>query len=531
MWRNLAPSPWGIATLLQLPYAALYLYYLWASTHYQFYPILLAVVGYLIYTRWSDEYPCDGQSRLTKMLGFIGVFAAIASTALVSAWLGYLGFVLTLAAWLSSLSDRDTGKRLTYLAWPLLIAWQPPYSDLATADTYLITYLQQLSSQMSSRLLDVLGVPHFYFGSVIELADRSFSVEQGCSGVQSFFAILCIAALMMVTFRRSLVHTVIVMLSGVLWTVLMNTLRITLIPLASLALSVDLSHGTPHQVIGFTAMGLATWMLLATDQLLLILLRDSPIDKSSNREKPIKDIEAFDTRTETSIGIWPSWSIPAWGMVVVLGLLAVVQLLDLQKKTFRLVGGNIFLEMQPDDLPKQIAGWKNIDYQLESRTTDADFGERSDIWRYQAEPGVAVLSLDQTFRLWHDLIVCYRNAGWRIEKEEVVFGQDKAWPTVLATFGRKDGRNAMLAFCFFDRSSLPLEVPGYLDLWSSIKKRIEKRFSFSAGELFREQTCYQVQVFMETDGADSEMKRARVMDLLETGRERIRDIGLRRLND
>ncbi len=386
MWRKLTASPWGIATILQLPYATLYLYYLWAYTHYQFYPILLAVLAYLLYTRWSNRVPVNRGSVVEMSLGIFGVVIAIASTMMVSAWLSYLGFVCILAAWLSGVADRDTGKPLTYLAWPLLIAWQPPYSDLATADTYLITYLQQLSSRMSSRLLDVIGVPHFYFGSVIEIADRSFSVEQGCSGVQSFFAILCIAALMMVTFRRSPLHTAIVMFSSVLWTLLMNTLRITLIPVASMTLSIDLSHGTPHQLIGFAAMGMATWMLLSTDQLLVILLGGSQNQKSLVPEKPVQHIDAG---TEQHGGR-SAWSIPVWCGLAVLGILVIVQLLDLQKKTFRLVGGNIFLELKPDDLPRQFRDWKNVDYQLETRTNDADFGERSDTWKYQSEGGTAV---------------------------------------------------------------------------------------------------------------------------------------------
>jgi exosortase len=527
VWKSLTSSPWGIATLLQIPYATLYLYYLWAHTHYQFYPILFAVLLYLAYTRWTNRAPLHRNFFLETAVGGLGVALAVVATMIVSAWLSYFALVCILTAWLSNFADRDTGKSLRYLAWPLLIAWQPPYSDLATFDTHLITYLQQLSSQMSSRLLDVIGVPHFYFGSVIELADRSFSVEQGCSGVQSFFAILCISALMMVAFRRPILHTTIVMLSSVLWTLLTNTLRITLIPLAGMAMSIDLSHGTPHQLIGFGAMGIATWMLLSTDQLLLKLWNkkaNSPTTSTGN--SPVVE----NLQRETEEPIRHSWSILTWGMLTVLGLLVVVQLVDFQKKTFRLVGGNIFLELQADDLPKQLLDWTNIDYQLETRTTDADFGERSDIWRFQADEETAVFSVDQTFRLWHDLTVCYRNAGWQIDEQNVVFGEDKAWPTVAVSFSRKDGRRALLAFCLFDRSSLPLEVPGYLDLLTSIRKRIEKRFSFSAGELFREQTCYQVQVFMETDNSNVDAMKERVLGLLEAGRVRVREIGLGRLN-
>ncbi len=143
-------------------------------------------MSYLIYARWSWQKPVNSVAWRTNALGVCGIVLAVASTLIVSPWLGYLGFVLTVMAWLSTVSDSGTGRSLAYLAWPLLIVWQPPYSDLATADTYLITYLQQLSGRMSSRLLDLIGLSHFHFGKFIELVDRSFSVEQGCSGCNRF---------------------------------------------------------------------------------------------------------------------------------------------------------------------------------------------------------------------------------------------------------------------------------------------------------------------------------------------------------
>ncbi len=287
----------------------------------------------------------------------------------------------------------------------------------------------------------------------------------------------------------------------------MNTLRITSIPLASLAFGIDLSHGTPHQFIGFGAMALATWMLLSTDFLLSLYLKPggtaATLPDQSESLVAANEGLAKTSSTADSAGVF---RIPAvrWLLFAGLAGLSVIQLIDLQKKSFRLIGGNIFLDLKNVDLPREIHGWQKVDYLQESRTTDADFGERSDFWRYQRGNRVATFSLDQTFRMWHDLTVCYRNSGWKLDREEVVYGKDQNWPTVYAEFSQKDGRFAILLYGLFDRAKLPLEVPGHLDVVSSVLKRIQKRLSYSAGELFREQTCYQVQVFMETDRDDIE---------------------------
>lgn len=522
-WKRLALSPWGVATILQLPYAVLYLYYLWPHTHYQFFPLLLAAVGYFIHTRCSVASPTQPINRLAFVLGTAGLVTAVAATGLVSAWLGYLGCVLTLSACLSQFSDRVDGRPLSYLAWPLIIAWQPPYSDLTTADTHFITYLQQCSARWASSLLDVLGVTHYYFGNIIELPVKSFSVEQGCSGVQSFFAIVCVSALMSVAFRRGVVHSIILTMSSIFWTILMNTLRITLIPIAALALGVDLSHGTAHQILGFGAMGLATWMLLASDQFLFHALSGSP-------GKPtLKPATVGQTVVTTTNAAGFRWTQARIGVCGLMGLLTIVQLVDLQRKTFRLFGGNVFLELSADDLPRSVGNFSLVDYQLERRTTDADFGERSDVWRYTCDDGVVFVSLDQTFRLWHDLLVCYKNAGWQLQSDKVVFGQDETWPMVLAGFERADGRHAALVFGLFDRAGLPLEVPGHLDLWSATKVRLAKRFSPAAGELFREQTCYQVQAFRQSESPCSESQLSELIALFEEVRSRLRQAGLKRL--
>jgi exosortase len=515
---------WLVATLLQLPYTLLYLHYLRAHTHYQFFPILIAVVGYYFMSRRAKG-TCRSSNWLTIMLGGIGCFLAVFATIVVSAWLGYLGLIFTLAAWFSTQVDRETNDRLTYLAWPLLIAWQPPYSDLATADTYLITYLQQLSADMSSQLLDVLGVIHVLVGNVIQLPDQSLSIEQGCSGVQSFFAIVCVSSLMMISFRRTWFHSVIIVLSSVFWTVVMNTIRITMIPIASNLLSVDLTHGTPHEILGFAAMGVATWMLLATDQIVAILLRNPPVGQTFPRvvpEERIANLVAGDVAGSMQRWLRNGF---AWFAISILGFNSLIQINDIQKKTLRLFEGNLFLDLEESDLPERIATWEQLDYELIRRTNVADFGERSDIWEFGDSRVKVMVSLDQTFRMWHDLSICYRNAGWRIVDEKVLYGKNESWPFVVVDFDRPDGRMATLVYCLFDRSGLPLEVPGQLDVFSATWKRIERRFSFSSSELFREQTCFQVQLFLQTNSGDA-TRLDSLLELFEEGRERLREQGL-----
>ncbi len=522
LWlQRLKPLLPLLASAACLPYVLVYFANLWQLAHYQFFPLLVAVVAYLAYTRWGE--PFDG-NWVFKLLNFIclsaGVFGALCATVFASPWMGYFGFAACIAVWFAGRKDSETGQSLFYLAIPLALIWQPPYNTIVTGDSVLIQKLQSLSARLSSQWLDMLGYSHFQPGTVLEFAGKSFGVAEACSGIQSFFAVLCFGALIAAYFRRGVLHTVVLLGTSPLWAVLMNTTRITAIPIAYSATGVDLSHGILHDLLGYCTMALALALLVSTDECLLSLSNRISLDanwtlvgrRNANeysRHKPIQVIAL----------------IPC---LLVMGGIAFLQITDVrqswnsQRKVIDFFRDEPLLNMAYGDAPAELKGWKQRDYVMENRERDNDdLGQRSDLWYYQAPFGEVTLSFDQMFPGWHELTRCYRASGWKLQSRKVLASEfSGGWPIVIAEFTR-EGEHGYLLWSLVTRDGKQLNPPGQWNTWTSLKERLQNRLTPTVrGALFGI-AVYQLQAFSTSVGPLTTEQRQDVLERFKPARDAI----------
>jgi hypothetical protein len=70
----------------------------------------------------------------------------------------------------------------------------------------------------------------------------------------------------------------------------------------------------------------------------------------------------------------------------------------------------------------------------------------------------ARVSLDYPFEGWHELVNCYRNTGWQIDRREVRGGDHSAgdWPLVVAVMQDDLDRQAVLCYSVLDRGGFGL---------------------------------------------------------------------------
>ena len=518
-WQSfVAPLLPFIGIVASLPYLILYLVNLWELSHYQFFPLLLAAIGYLIRTRWSNEIIQTQTARTVTQAGWIGgVIVAMAAALFASPWLGYLAFLFFFAGWLWPHIDRETGRSLGPLVIPLLLIWQPPFSSVQTGDAILIAKLQLVSSQLSSMGLDMLGFLHNSPGTVLEFAGKSFGVAEACSGIQSFFALLCFAALIVVFQRRGLIHSIILLTTSVFWAVLMNTVRITAIPIAFTTANLDLTHGLIHDILGYTTMGLALLMLVSTDYLLTSIFKTRTqawLDSELPAYKPYVNHPFKDL----------TWQ---WAVVGVLTIVFSLQSYDVassvgyQRDKVSFFREDVLVDLSESVAPVEIEGWKLVSYKHEDRDRGADLGQRSDSWNYRTNFGSAILSFDQAFPGWHELTVCYQYTGYELLKRNVLQDPESLdWPIVSAELKNANGQYGFLVYGLFDRSGRPLQAPGQWNGWTGLQERIKNRLSPAVrGSLFG-LAAYQVQVFIpstdllsnaEKDQAISNFSRLREM--------------------
>lgn len=508
IWREVSL----VAVLCSLPYALVYLKNLWAIPHYQFFPLLLAAVGYLLYSRidvnTSQSSAATWVSQSCLVLGAGGVFFG---TLFASPWMGYFGFMFCCAGWMGGLRDKETGGSLLYLSLPLFLIWQPPYNTIITGDTILIQKLQTVSTRLSSQWLDILGFLHFQPGTVLEFAGKSFGVAEACSGVQSFFAVLSIGALLVVFFRRGFVHSILLLGTSPLWAVLMNTTRITTIPIAYSMFGIDLSHGFLHDLLGYFTMAVALGLMLSADEFLLKLgsleffapaFAWSPLRSRAPSEKikaktEISTSEAPNKTSKSKLLTYPAYL--CFAAFFSIQCYDVYQSWGVDRTVIDFFRDEPMVPLRASDGPKTLAGWEQTKYEQTNRSRgNDDLGQRSDMWKYETPMGIAQVSFDQMFPGWHELTRCYRNAGWKPGKRIVIQEfSGYEWPIVTVEL-TKGNEYAYLVFSECTRGGRPLQPAGGFTYWTILQERLLGRLTPAVrGTLFGA-ACYQMQFFVSS---------------------------------
>ncbi len=270
-----------------------YLTTLWQKTHYQFFPFAIGAFIWLLVTRRSQEP--QRWTRLGKALIAADICCLAYGYYNASPWFAALGLVAVATAWALSYRDAGYSRSLGYLGLLLLLVIRLPL----LYDEAVIQWLQRITTSISSKTLNRLELLHVREGNLIEFPGKQFLVEEACSGVQSLFTILFLAALVICLKRRSVIHGIALLASGILFAGIMNVTRVVTIAAAWEISAIDLSVGWLHDVLGYLCLAVAALLLMSTDAFLGFL------------SDPIPDI-----KRPGPVGMFRNPLIMAWNKVL-----------------------------------------------------------------------------------------------------------------------------------------------------------------------------------------------------------------------
>ena len=431
-----------------LPLVGRYFARLWDEPHYQYFPILLGVIVYLGWSRWS-EAPEAVRPLRQRLVYFVGVLAILVLTLAILYQVPILAMIaltLGLAAFGLVLASYRKVENLFGIWCLVLLLIRPPWGY----DEKLMGWLQDLATVVSSRLLDLFGCFHLTEGNVLTFPGKTFFVDEACSGVISLRTILAASAVIVVLRNRPLVHAVLLIMGGLFWAGAMNVIRIGLIAAAHLKFGVDLSEGWQHEVTGLVVFSVATVGVRSTDGLLKFLLDPLGAGAQFPRNRlglwwnqvavwgdlSLKQAD-YDADSEASNEPLSRWAkCMQWCGVGMLGVLVVLQL------SVFLVGKGSSGEIRIAGLdPEKVLGkevfepsdesWKVVDFEVKSRSSRSVWGENSLVWTLDLDGQKVLLSVDYYFNKWHELTICYRKAGWELGERVVqASSEESAWRTV-----------------------------------------------------------------------------------------------------
>jgi exosortase D (VPLPA-CTERM-specific) len=208
------------------------------------------------------------KDRLERM-PFTGSWWGVALVALGGALLiaGQLGtvytivqyaFVVTLCGLVLSFVG---GTAFRVIAVPLLILlFMIPLPEFVMAN--LSTKLQLLSSQIGVFIMRLLDVSVFLEGNVIDLGGYKLQVADACSGLRYLFPLMTLGFLMAYFYKGALWKRIVLFLSSIPVTVLMNSARVGLIGVTVEHWGIAMAEGLLHEFQGWAVFMISMALML-----------------------------------------------------------------------------------------------------------------------------------------------------------------------------------------------------------------------------------------------------------------------------
>ena len=251
----------GIASLLTA----------WQLPEYSHGP-LIPLLSLLLFLRHLARVPVQTGPVTDRgpglVLAFLALGLAVAGSAIAIDDIVAYALIL----WVGALLLVSFGWRTGRQFWPpvLHLVYMLP---LPAALYYGVsTFLQGVSSELGVYFLQLLRVPVFLEGNIIDLGSYKLQVAEACSGLRYLFPILSFSYVFAVLYRGPVWHRAILLLAAAPITVLMNSVRIAIAGVVVRQWGVGHLEGFTHFfegwvifVISVALLWLLAWILMRSN--------------------------------------------------------------------------------------------------------------------------------------------------------------------------------------------------------------------------------------------------------------------------
>jgi exosortase D (VPLPA-CTERM-specific) len=189
-------------------------------------------------------------------------------------WVG--GVVLTVMGWNRGRRHQLPVLHLIFmLPLPQFVFWK------------LTIFLQLVSSEIGVWFVELMGVPVFLEGNIIDLGVYKLQVAEACSGLRYLFPILSFSYLFGILYQGPFWHKAVLFLMAAPLTVLMNSFRIGMIAVLVNSYGISHAEGFLHFFEGWVIFGACIAVLFLT-AIALQRLTPNPL--------PLRDTIDLDTK-------------------------------------------------------------------------------------------------------------------------------------------------------------------------------------------------------------------------------------------
>lgn len=513
---------------------------LWYMKHYQFFPLAWAAFVGIFLMRGELA---GSVHRWRWYLGVLGLTFTVALTILAALMsYGKLAQISAIGLLLSWMLLRLKNPWYHCIAWIFLLAVTVRLP--VTLDQQLIHGLQARSSSSASALLDLTSIPHLATGNVIEIKPGKLFVEEACSGVDSFYALMAVAIMLCVWQQRGLVVSLLTLAAVPLWAWFGNVLRLYALAYLYNNWDLNLTEGWQHTALGLVIFALAFGGLLSMMEALTRLFSplpgsdvntdwahwlynvvvswpDSDIHDETPQKKELAEsaMASAETSVESSRPAALRWLLPGAAMLIFVGTAAMTIGPVMGFGANKIKGpklfdrGDVDLAFSADILPADLGGMKMKDFQVSHRETNSMFGAHSATWMFQDQSREVVVSFDFLFSVFHPLEVCYISTGSSVIGDIMQLETtSNGLPQYVSEVNLRDmfGEQSYLLFTEFNDEGQSAERIEVFSLTTFFNKGVFQR---SIGPLF------QLQLLASDGSALKEEDKQRYREVLAKARE------------
>lgn len=441
--------------------------WMWGRAHYQFFPAVLIAAAFLAYKR-RDTVQLNDSFRLgirTGLIALTSVLLFVVGSLFQSHWLGYLSWLTAVLAIIWHFTGKSGAEQLRGPLFLLLLILPIPLNF----DLKLIIWLQQLASQAASWLLDLLHIRHNISGIAIITVQKSYMVEEACSGIHSLFSCLCAVVFFCVWNRYHLFRILAVASVAVFWVLAANAFRVFMVVYSEARWGLPLDSGWRHELLGVVTYVIALGMSLSTDRLIRFFVPMVTADsvKASTKfhtaNSTIEDLQNTSAKLKENLERFLSKGRVTQGATVAI-LLAIGVLIyapltiaDVTRVVRqRLASSSTTAPVAPPSagygealsvdnaMPAAVRDWQLVNVEKIDRSPDDPLGMTSTIFHYSNSDLEVAFSVDGYYDGWHDLAYCYTGLGWRIKRQNNLTGNSAAPATALELY--KDSGHQLLSY-------------------------------------------------------------------------------------
>lgn len=422
----------------------------WQTPEYSHGPLIPVLSGLMFLRELKAFPPNPGEVRdrwpgvvvviFSLLLGLVGNFVQIGDIVAYALILWVAGVLLTSFGW-------STGKHF----WPpvLHLVYMLP---LPGALYYGVsTWLQMVSSELSVWILQMMRVPVFLDGNIIDLGVMKLQVAEACSGLRYLFPIMSFSYIFAVLYRGPVWHKAVLLISAAPITVVMNSVRIAVASVIANTWGVETVEGFTHFFEGWVIFMLCIVFLFGLAWFMMQLHPDKPtLAEALDLDTTGLGAQALRIRLIRPSAALIVGAVLAAGAGVALKVMPQRELAQVERDPFAL-------------FPRELGAWQSTPPQFLDAETEmvlaADDYYSVSLISAEAEAPV------QLFMAWyrdlmtggtHSPTVCLPGAGWEIAALEQIDAPADASgaPFTLNRAVIQNGVNRMMVYYWYDQQGI-----------------------------------------------------------------------------